>query len=123
MDETQQKAERAEKRKYREVARAKGSRFLTELVDYWIEVARGLHAGATHADRIRAGENIANRCGLPMQTDSAMPLKVKVKLAEMRGWRDASGKLHSEAEPDPAVKGPPFVELDGPRGNGGPTIQ
>jgi hypothetical protein len=129
-DRQAQTHDKAERSKDRERARAKGQRFLPQLVDYWIEVASGLHASASHADRIRAGENVANRCGLPLRTELSLgPTRLKVKLVEVAGWRDAQGRFHTEdesererGEPNPNVKAPPFIELD-PHGNGGDTIQ
>lgn len=80
-------------------SRAKGQAALSEIVDYMLEIVRGQHEDATHDHRIRAGEFIANRCGMPVRTDLAIgggddmqPLRI----VNAMGWRDPEGKMRDE---------------------------
>lgn len=76
-------------------ARAKGEAVLPFVVDYLIELVKGEHDDATHDNRIRAAEFIANRCGLPVRTelmvggDDEKPIRIVNAL----GWRDSDGTL------------------------------
>lgn len=76
-------------------ARAKGEAVLPFVVDYLIELIKGEHDDATHDNRIRAAEFIANRCGMPVRTelmvggDDEKPIRV----VNAVGWRDSDGTL------------------------------
>lgn len=75
-------------------ARAKGEAVLPYLVDYMIELVRGEHDDATHDHRIRAGEFLANRCGMPVRTETMIgPMEVEVRTVNAVGWRDSEGVL------------------------------
>lgn len=82
-------------------ARAKGEGALRLLMDYWIELVEGKHANATHDHRLRAAENIANRCGLPIRTEQNVTPGLPAKSVFLLSWTDPDGKEHRlPATPD-----------------------
>jgi len=82
-----------------DMARKRGIPALVTCVDYWVDVSKGRYKDATHSDRMRATENLANRLGLPARTETVIPKAIPVKLVEIAGWRDGQGQFHDEKPP------------------------
>jgi len=72
----------------REERQKKADALLDLAIDYWESLLAGKYRDATHSDRIRATENLANRFGLPIRTDVGLPIRLKVKTVEMRGFME-----------------------------------
>lgn len=79
-------------------AREKGQAALPAIIDYMLEIVHGEHEDATHDHRIRAGEFIANRCGMPVRTEAMIgTVDHDVRTVNAVGWRDADGVLRDAA--------------------------
>jgi len=83
-----------EEQKLKAKAREKGESALCLLMDYWIELVEGKHAAATHDHRLRAAENIANRCGLPIRTEQNVTPGLPAKSVFLLSWTDPDGTEH-----------------------------
>lgn len=81
----------------RDEAVKRGETYLAKCLDYWIELIEGKHAGATHDHRLRATENLANRCGLPIRTEQNVTPGLPVKSVWLMGWTDPDGTVHTFA--------------------------
>lgn len=77
--------------KLREKARERGESYLSTCVEYWIELVEGKHAKATHDHRLRAAENLANRCGLPIRTEQNVTPGLPVKTVNLEGFVAPNG--------------------------------
>ena len=85
----------------RDAARAKGSAELDNVMEFWLLNVRYGLAMVRRTRKplseqfasvvLRSAENLANRCGLPIQSELSVRASVPVKLVEARGVVEADG--------------------------------
>ena len=78
-------AGRAQENRIRDLARREGKNALRKVIRFWIDIVDGKVPGAQVSDRIRAGEQIANRCGLPPLAQQQIQTDLPPKMFDVPG--------------------------------------